>query len=111
MSADFPGDWKLNAVVIDPRSSNLLYLGTSHGVYRSADGGQSWEQFKEGMPDCEVLCLAMTPSAPYFLYAGTYGFGLFAQELDNHSPRVIPAELNSRRLRESLKEREQRSRH
>lgn len=62
------------ALATDPRSSGLLYAGTYEGLYRSRDGGESWE--KIGPPgtgpqgSAETTSLAVDPVRGY-LYAGT----------------------------------------
>jgi len=34
---------KIRHIIIDPRDSNLLYLATSTGIYKSCDKGKSWD--------------------------------------------------------------------
>jgi photosystem II stability/assembly factor-like uncharacterized protein len=50
-------------------SSETLCAGTSHGLYASADGGQSWHA--AGLSQTRVLALAADPSHTPALYAGT----------------------------------------
>ncbi|MFQ3669966.1 MAG: exo-alpha-sialidase, partial [Verrucomicrobiia bacterium] len=49
---------RCNAIAVHPGNARLVYLGVSGpvrrgagGVYRSEDGGQSWEWFSEGLGD------------------------------------------------------------
>ena len=52
-------DWTANGpdgggttyLEIDPRSPSTLYVGTTQaGVFRSTNGGQSWERRSNGLP-------------------------------------------------------------
>jgi len=65
----------VNAIIEDT-ISGILYAGTTHyfgggGVYRSIDGGNTWEHF--GLTDCHVSSLALNSSGD--LFAGSRGGG------------------------------------
>ena len=57
-----------------PRSTPARYDG---GVFKSTDGGGSWTAINTGLTNTEVQALAIDPSAPGTLYAGTYAGGVF----------------------------------
>ena len=64
----------VNQVVFDPRSSQTLFAGTTVGVFRSTDGGQSWSERMRGMTEINfVVTLAIDPTHPNVMYAGTTG--------------------------------------
>src|SRR5438067_1998391 len=51
-----------------------LYVGTiGEGVFRSADGGESFRRARDGMPfvECHVRALALHPGQPEVILAGT----------------------------------------
>ena len=54
-------------------SPTALYVGTSHGLFVSVDGGQIWTQegYGRGLPSGRVVSLATDTQAPGTLYAGT----------------------------------------
>jgi len=52
-----------------------LLAGASDGIYRSTDGGVSWQ--RAGMADHEVLEIAAAPGDDRLVYAGTRPAGLF----------------------------------
>ncbi len=73
-------------LVIDPRNPDMLYAATwqrhrtvaaymgggpGSGIYRSADGGETWEQLKNGLPKSWMgkIGLAISPQQPDILYA------------------------------------------
>lgn len=56
---------RVNAVVTDPADPRVLYAATGNmeaggGVYRSTDGGRSWQTATGGLPDDLVAGLAMS---------------------------------------------------
>jgi len=72
-----------NAVAIDPRDVNILYLGASEGgLWKTRDGGNSWialtdTQLVRKLPSgaskgtLSVGAIAINPSNPETIYAGT----------------------------------------
>ncbi len=69
----FPSD--LNALVIDPTNSAILYAATASGLYKSYDGGVTSNNI--GFANSAVTELAMDPRSPLALYANVAGQGLF----------------------------------
>jgi photosystem II stability/assembly factor-like uncharacterized protein len=69
-------DAVITAIVVDPRDSSLLFASAwardsaaGGGVFRSADGGRTWRG--AGLAGQAVRALAMAPSDPEILVAGT----------------------------------------
>jgi len=61
-------------LVFNPRSSQTLYAGTTVGVFRSTDSGQSWTERMQGMTEVNfIVSLAIDPQHPNIVYAGTSG--------------------------------------
>ncbi len=73
-------------IVMDPRDPGLLYAATwqrhrnvaaymgggpGSGIHRSADGGESWEELKKGLPSSNMgkIGLAISPQQPDVIYA------------------------------------------
>lgn len=64
----------VNQFVFHPTRSETIYLATTVGVFRTADGGRSWDEQMAGMKEVHiVVTLAMDPKNPRVLYAGTTG--------------------------------------
>jgi photosystem II stability/assembly factor-like uncharacterized protein len=65
-------------VATDPLSSSVVYAGSlGSGVYRSRDGGDTWEQTSAGMdPNEPINDLLPDPNRPGVLYAAS-GSGVF----------------------------------
>jgi len=68
----------VNTLVIDPVASNTLYAGTDDGVFKSTDGGGTWEGANTGFPVVNdeivvsVVDLEIDPRVPSTLYASTW---------------------------------------
>ena len=74
-------DIPVNALVIDPAAPNTYYIATDVAVYRTLNGGTTWAQFSQGLPNCAVFDLRLhQPSR--LLRAGTHGRGLWERKLD-----------------------------
>ena len=58
-------------LVADPTNAAILYAGTDRGVYRSDDAGASWRGASAGLPAYRVQTIAIDPTSPSTLYAGT----------------------------------------
>lgn len=48
-----------------------LYIITANGLYKSADGGESWRRIKNNLPDNGLFTLAFDPKDPKKLYLST----------------------------------------
>lgn len=66
-------------VVFDPFNSNTLYAAVlQKGVFRSDDGGVTWQTAAYGMdPNEPVLALVPDPKRPSVIYAGSKWSGVF----------------------------------
>jgi photosystem II stability/assembly factor-like uncharacterized protein len=86
VSATLP-DTEITALAIDPHTSSTVYLGTRNGstggntarLYKSTNGGATWTNSSSGIPTGPdgAHALAIDPTSPSTLYAGTYGGGIF----------------------------------
>jgi photosystem II stability/assembly factor-like uncharacterized protein len=74
-------DIPANALVIDPNAPNTFYVATDVAVYRTTNGGASWVQFSEGLPNCAVFDIRLH-NPTRLLRAGTHGRGVWERKLD-----------------------------
>ena len=72
------GVWKTvnNGTTWDPKSKNLLYLGTEFALYISLNGGAEWKRFMTGLPTVRVDDIAVHPR-DNDLIVGTHGRGIY----------------------------------
>jgi Calx-beta domain/Carboxypeptidase regulatory-like domain/Beta-propeller repeat len=69
----------VSTIVFDPVTPSTMYIGASNGVFKSTNSGASWiAQNNFSVPGTpNVRALAIDPTTPLTLYAGTSGNGLF----------------------------------
>ena len=80
----------MSALAIDPVTPSTLYAGTvAEGVFRSTNGGDSWETINTGLTDLEVHALEIDPITPPTLYAGTTALGVFRSSNGGNSWEAI----------------------
>lgn len=61
----------ITSVVINPKDTNVLHVGTAGGgIYKSIDGGKTWQQVNTGLKNLNIWALALNPEDPDTLYAG-----------------------------------------
>jgi photosystem II stability/assembly factor-like uncharacterized protein len=67
-----PVSGRVTAIVVDPASANVVYVGTAQGgVYRSKNGGTSWTPLTDNAASLAIGSLALAPSDHTILYVGT----------------------------------------
>ncbi|MHC5212727.1 MAG: WD40/YVTN/BNR-like repeat-containing protein, partial [Planctomycetota bacterium] len=72
---------RTRAIVIDPDDPDVMYAGgVAGGVWKSTDGGASWNTTDDLMLNLAVTSLAMDPTDPSVLYAGT-GEGVYVNQV------------------------------
>jgi photosystem II stability/assembly factor-like uncharacterized protein len=73
-----PGGGRIVDLVIDPNNPNIVYVGTwGAGVFKSTDGGLSWQSSINGMGYRFIESLEVAPNNPAVLYAGTSKNGVY----------------------------------
>ena len=80
------------SLAIDPTDSNNLYIGTSSGAFRTADGGDTIEVLP-GLRGVSVNALAIDPADPMTLYAATGRFFAFRTTDGGDTWQQIPIGL------------------
>ena len=93
-SADGGGNWtavntgltstSVNALALDPTAPTTLYASAAtlvgkyfySSVYKSTDGGASWNAVNTGLTNTQISTVALDPQTPTTVYAGTWG-GVF----------------------------------
>lgn len=76
-ASQFVNQW-INVIIVDPANSNIVYLGSTSGVFRSVDGGQNWTFGSNAGGDARSLVLdPSSPAGARILYAGLSGRGAF----------------------------------
>src|SRR5207237_10010550 len=60
-----------HALDIDPQNPSTVYLGTSRGVFKTTNGGATWQAMNSGLSATDVIALAIDPRDSGILYAVT----------------------------------------
>ncbi|MDP1949411.1 MAG: hypothetical protein Q8L77_18165 [Nitrospirota bacterium] len=60
----------VNALVFDVVNPDIIYAGTTKGLFRSASRGDQWERIGQTLPDLFVSSILIDPIEPKTLYIG-----------------------------------------
>ncbi|MGH2559312.1 MAG: WD40/YVTN/BNR-like repeat-containing protein [Thermomicrobiales bacterium] len=78
-------------IAVDPTNPDRVFAGAfDDGLYRSLDGGATWEQVGEGISDKRVLSVAIAPARGRAVYAGTEPSNLYRSEDDGRTWESFP---------------------
>ena len=72
-----PTHTSIKTLAIDPRTRNTLYTDGKDGIYKSTNGGSSWNLISTDLASYLVKVLTVDPVTPTTLYAGIYGLGVY----------------------------------
>ncbi len=64
-------------IVLHPTKPDILYVATTDYIFKTRDGGQTWENLSKGMTHSRVISMAIDPAYPATVYAGTKGDAVF----------------------------------
>ena len=64
-------------IALHPTKPNILYVCTNDYIFKSRDGGKTWENMSMGMTFSRVISMAVDPVYPATIYAGTKGDAVF----------------------------------
>lgn len=68
----------IQTIAIDPATPSTLYVGTAgSGVFKSQDGGATWQAARNGIENADVQALAIDPVDTDNIYAGTATSGIY----------------------------------
>jgi photosystem II stability/assembly factor-like uncharacterized protein len=64
-------------IQLHPKNPDILYVTTNDYIYKSRDGGKTWANISKGMTHSRVIAMAVDPSYPATVYAGTKGDAVY----------------------------------
>jgi photosystem II stability/assembly factor-like uncharacterized protein len=70
-------DFSVRAIAIDPKDDNFILAGGLTGVYRSTNGGETWEKISDQE---NVESLAIDPRSRDRIYVGTWRQGIRTED-------------------------------
>lgn len=75
----------VHSVAVTPFNSDVLYAGTDIGVFRTVDGGTTWDPFMTDLPVCQSRELQWVANDSggwnHELVLATFGRGVFTREI------------------------------
>ena len=71
------GESRVYGLGVDPHQPRTVFAGAEDGVYKSGDGGQSFERLNSPMNKIDVWKIAFDPADPDTIFAGTRPAALF----------------------------------
>lgn len=84
----------VTALAVDPMQSDIWYLGTATGVWRTADAGVTWTPVAEGLTGLPVRALQVQPANSGVYAATETGVFFLAEGITSWSPRSGGVALN-----------------
>lgn len=81
----------LSRIALDPSDPDIMYVSSRvGGVYRSADGGASWNRAARGIRDPDIMPIAASPSSPGVVLAAGSISGFYRTDDGGKSWKQIP---------------------
>ena len=69
---------------------NSIFAGNSAGMFLSTDSGASWTDINQGFPTCPVPVVEASCADNNYLFAGTFGEGIWRKLIDTGTPTPTP---------------------
>ena len=67
-------------ILVDPLDPETAYVAAEEGVYRTTNGGETWEDFSAGLGTRQIRTIAMTSDR--HLIAGSLGYELYVRSVE-----------------------------
>ena len=75
-----PGEIQIRALAVSPHNPHHIFAGSEVGLYRSEDKGASWELLESPMDGLQIWSVAVHPTDPDIIFAGTKPPGVFRSQ-------------------------------
>ena len=80
-------------LTVHPHEPRTLFAGADDGIYKSSDGGQSFERLDSPLNRLDVWKIAIDPVDPDIIFAGTRPAALFRSKDGGGSWQKLPAAI------------------
>ncbi len=87
--------WSIEQIVVHPTNADAAWAATAGGgVFRTTDGGTTWQSVSSGLGTLVETSLAMNPRDPNVLYAGSVRGGVFKTANGGATWQAVNAGMN-----------------
>jgi photosystem II stability/assembly factor-like uncharacterized protein len=80
-------------LTVHPTQRRTVFAGADDGIYKSEDGGQSFERLDAPMNGLDVWKIAVDPTDPDIVFAGTRPAALFRSKDGGRSWQKLPTDI------------------
>jgi photosystem II stability/assembly factor-like uncharacterized protein len=87
------GESRVFGLTVHPTEPRTVFAGADDGIYRSQDGGQSFERLASPMDESQVWKIAIDPVDPDIIFAGTRPSALFRSTDGGRNWRKLLVEM------------------
>ena len=97
----------VRALVVDPRDSRRLLLGSEEGLFLSTDGADNWQRIDSPLNGLQIWSILLHPTNPDLLFVGACPSRLFrsadggrtwtepAAAIEKHCPRIMRTRITT----------------
>jgi photosystem II stability/assembly factor-like uncharacterized protein len=64
-------------IQLHPKNPDIIYVASNDYIYKTRDRGQTWANLSQGMSHSRVIAMAIDPTYPATVYAGTKGDAVY----------------------------------
>jgi len=76
----------IRTIAQSPHNPDVIFAGSEDdGIFRSTDGGKTWEKVNSGLKNLTIYTIAFDPLKPGVIYAGGYKTGVCRSENNGES--------------------------
>jgi photosystem II stability/assembly factor-like uncharacterized protein len=90
LTKGLPERVSVQAITVHPENSDVVYLGTHAGPFRSTDRGTSWEKLDFPAAGAQVWSVHVHPRDPKVVFAGTSPVGVCRSDDGGDTWRKLP---------------------
>ena len=88
----------VNILAINPADPDIVYAGTTKGLFQTTTGGETWVHIGESLPDQFISTIAIDPTTPQHVYVGGRA-GVFKSQDGGHHWQARHTGLKSLNIR------------
>jgi photosystem II stability/assembly factor-like uncharacterized protein len=75
-----PEGAEVHAITVHPKNTDVVYIGTTKGSFRSSNRGASWEKLSLPDKDADIWSVCIHPKNPRIVYAGATPPGVYRSD-------------------------------